>query len=82
MLVDGRNAAVSGYENGNFIAPTIIEDIPLDGELAATEIFGPVLSLVHINTIDEAIRFINAGKYGNMACIFTSSGLNAREVPS
>ena len=78
MLVDGRNAKIDGYENGNFIAPTIIEDIPLDGELAATEIFGPVLSLVHINTIDEAIRFINSGKYGNMACIFTSSGLNAR----
>lgn len=61
LLVDGRNTQVSGYENGNFIAPTIIEDIPLDGELAATEIFGPVLSLVHINTIDEAIRFINSG---------------------
>ncbi len=78
LLVDGRNAKIDGYENGNFIAPTIIEDIPLDGELAATEIFGPVLSLVHINTIDEAIRFINSGRYGNMACIFTSSGLNAR----
>ncbi|ACT96888.1 CoA-acylating methylmalonate-semialdehyde dehydrogenase [Dyadobacter fermentans] len=78
VLVDGRNTKIDGYENGNFIAPTIIEDIPLDGELAATEIFGPVLSLVHINTIEEAIRFINSGKYGNMACIFTSSGLNAR----
>ncbi|CAG4999146.1 Methylmalonate-semialdehyde dehydrogenase [acylating] [Dyadobacter sp. CECT 9275] len=79
LLVDGRDPRIEGYENGNFIQPTIIEDIPLNGELAATEIFGPVLSLVHINTVDEAIRFINGGKYGNMACIFTSSGLNARK---
>lgn len=79
VLVDGRNPKIDGYEQGNFIAPTIIEDIPLDGELAATEIFGPVLSLVHINTIDEAIRFINSGRYGNMACIFTNSGSNARK---
>lgn len=79
VLVDGRNIQVPGFEHGNFIAPTIIEDIPLDGELAGTEIFGPVLSLVHINTIDEAIQFINSGRYGNMACVFTSSGLNARK---
>jgi len=79
VIVDGRNVQVPGFEQGNFIAPTIIEDIPLDGELAATEIFGPVLSLVHIDTIDEAIRFINSGRYGNMACVFTSSGLNARK---
>lgn len=79
VLVDGRNVQVPGFEQGNFIAPTIIEDIPLDGELAGTEIFGPVLSLVHINTIDEAIQFINSGRYGNMACVFTSSGLNARK---
>jgi malonate-semialdehyde dehydrogenase (acetylating)/methylmalonate-semialdehyde dehydrogenase len=79
VIVDGRNVQIPGYEQGNFIAPTIIEDIPLDGELAATEIFGPVLSLVHIDTIDEAIRFINSGRYGNMACVFTSSGLNARK---
>lgn len=79
VIVDGRNPNIPGFENGNFIAPTIIEDIPLDGELAGTEIFGPVLSLVHINTIEEAIRFINSGRYGNMACVFTSSGLNARK---
>ncbi len=78
LLLDGRGANISGYEKGNFIQPTIIEDIPLDGELATTEIFGPVMSLVHIKTIDEAIAFINNNKYGNMACIFTSSGLHAR----
>jgi len=82
LLVDGRNAAVSGYERGNFISPTIIENIPLDGELAATEIFGPVMSLTHINIIEEAIALVNNNKYGNMACIFTSSGLHARKFRS
>ncbi len=48
------------------------------GELARTEIFGPVLSLIHAQTIDEAIDLVNAGSYGNMACLFTSSGQAAR----
>ncbi|HRO44741.1 CoA-acylating methylmalonate-semialdehyde dehydrogenase [Agriterribacter sp.] len=78
LLLDGRNAAIPGYEKGNFIQPTIIEDIPLHGEIAGTEIFGPVMSLVHINSIEEAIAYVNSNKYGNMACIFTSSGLHAR----
>ncbi|MFT3747280.1 MAG: CoA-acylating methylmalonate-semialdehyde dehydrogenase [Agriterribacter sp.] len=79
VLVDGRNAKISGYERGNFIQPTIIEGLPLNGELAGTEIFGPVMSLMHINTIDDAIAYVNANKYGNMACVFTSSGLHARK---
>jgi malonate-semialdehyde dehydrogenase (acetylating)/methylmalonate-semialdehyde dehydrogenase len=79
ILVDGRNAKISGYEQGNFIQPTIIENVPLDGEIAGTEIFGPVMSLAHINTIEDAIAYINGNKYGNMACIFTSSGLHARK---
>lgn len=79
VLVDGRNAKISGYEKGNFIQPTIIEGLPLTGELAGTEIFGPVMSLMHINTIDEAIAYVNSNKYGNMACVFTSSGLHARK---
>ncbi|MFT3701984.1 MAG: CoA-acylating methylmalonate-semialdehyde dehydrogenase [Agriterribacter sp.] len=79
VLVDGRNAKISGYENGNFIQPTIIEGLPLNGELAGTEIFGPVMSLMHIKTIEEAIAYVNSNKYGNMACVFTSSGLHARK---
>ncbi|MBX2925140.1 MAG: CoA-acylating methylmalonate-semialdehyde dehydrogenase [Chitinophagaceae bacterium] len=79
VLVDGRNAKIPGYEKGNFIQPTIIEGLPLNGELARTEIFGPVMSLVHINTIDDAIAYVNGNKYGNMACVFTSSGLHARK---
>lgn len=78
LLLDGRPVNVPGYERGNFIAPTLIEDVPLDGELAETEIFGPVMSLIHLKTIDDAIAFINRNRYGNMACIFTNSGQSAR----
>ena len=79
VLVDGRSASVSGYENGNFVRPTILTDVPPAGELAKTEIFGPVLSLMHVNTIDDAIQLVNSGQYGNMACLFTNSGAAARK---
>ncbi|MCG8308056.1 MAG: CoA-acylating methylmalonate-semialdehyde dehydrogenase [Cytophagales bacterium] len=82
LLLDGRNVKISGFENGNFIRPTIIEDLPLDGELVKTEIFGPVMSLIQLDTIDRALQFVNSGAYGNMACIFTSSGANARKFRS
>ncbi|MGQ8336986.1 CoA-acylating methylmalonate-semialdehyde dehydrogenase [Sunxiuqinia sp. A32] len=78
LLLDGRNAKISGYELGNFVKPTILENVALDGEVVNTEIFGPVMSLLHMQTIDEAIDFVNSNSYGNMACLFTSSGLNAR----
>lgn len=78
LLLDGRNAKISGYENGNFLKPTILENVALDGEVIQTEIFGPVMSLLHMNTLDEAIDFVNRNNYGNMACLFTSHGLNAR----
>jgi len=79
LLLDGRNVKVSGYENGHFIAPTILEDVPLGGKIATTEIFGPVMSLIHLDTIDQAIELVNGGNYGNMACLFTSSGAIARQ---
>ena len=79
VLVDGRGKRVSGYEDGNFVFPTILQDVNPGGEIARTEIFGPVLSLMHVETVDEAIRLINSGRYGNMACLFTSSGAAARQ---
>ena len=82
LLLDGRNQPVSGYEKGNFISPTIMEGLPLDGELIKTEIFGPVMTLVHMNNVDDAIDFINRGTYGNMACLFTTSGNSARKFRS
>ncbi len=82
VLLDGRNPRIEGYEKGNFIQPTILEDLPLDSDLIRTEIFGPVMSLVSMNTVDEAIDFVNRGSYGNMACLFTTSGANARRFRS
>jgi malonate-semialdehyde dehydrogenase (acetylating)/methylmalonate-semialdehyde dehydrogenase len=82
VLLDGRNAKISGYEKGNFIRPTILEGLPLGGEVIRTEIFGPVMSLIELKTVDEALTFINNGQYGNMACLFTSSGANARKFRS
>lgn len=78
-LGNGRNPAISGYENGNFVRPTILQNVHPQGELAKTEIFGPVLSLIHAATIDDAIQIVNQGQYGNMACLFTSSGSAARK---
>jgi malonate-semialdehyde dehydrogenase (acetylating)/methylmalonate-semialdehyde dehydrogenase len=79
VLLDGRNASIRGYEKGNFLTPTILENVALDKELIKTEIFGPVMSLVAMNTIDEALQFVNGGNYGNMACLFTGRGAIARK---
>ena len=78
LLLDGRNTRISGYESGNFIKPTILENVAFDGEVIKTEIFGPVMSLLQLDSIDRAIDFVNSNNFGNMACLFTSSGLNAR----
>lgn len=82
VLLDGRNKPIKGFEGGNFINPTIIDNLSLSGELIKTEIFGPVMSLVHMKTIDDAIAFINQNVYGNMACLFTDSGSSARKFRS
>lgn len=79
ILVDGRNKQVSGYENGYFVYPTILDDVNPAGEIAKTEIFGPVLSLMHASDVDQAIAIVNDRAYGNQASIFTSSGSIARK---
>jgi malonate-semialdehyde dehydrogenase (acetylating)/methylmalonate-semialdehyde dehydrogenase len=78
-LVDGRNARVSGYERGYFVRPTVLDALPRDSRIAQTEIFGPVLGLLHAANVEEAIGMINSATYGNMACLFTSSGAAARK---
>ena len=78
-VVDGRNTKVPGHENGNFVKPTILDGVPGSSSLASTEIFGPVLSLIHANTIDEAIDFIKKSPFGNQASLFTTSGAAARK---
>ncbi len=78
-LVDGRDPKIAGCERGFFVRPTILDDMNPNGDVVRTEIFGPVLGLIHVNTVDDAIAFVNRGAYGNMACIFTASGASARK---
>jgi malonate-semialdehyde dehydrogenase (acetylating)/methylmalonate-semialdehyde dehydrogenase len=82
LLVDGRDPQIKGYENGYFIRPTILDGVQPGSTLATTEIFGPVMTIINLKTVDDAIRLVNEGKYGNMACIFTSSGSAARKFRS
>lgn len=79
FLVDGRHPKGGDFDNGYFIKPTILNNLPPGHKLATTEIFGPVLSLMHVDTVDDAIELVNSGAYGNMACLFTSSGASARK---
>jgi len=78
VLLDGRNSKIPKYESGNFVKPTILDDVPATSELTDTEIFGPVLSLVHADNMDEALGFLERSAYGNQASLFTSSGSAAR----
>ncbi|MNC84577.1 Methylmalonate semialdehyde dehydrogenase [acylating] [compost metagenome] len=78
-VVDGRNARVTGYDKGHFVKPTILDEVDPAGELARTEVFGPVLSVMHAATIEAAIDMVNGAAYGNMACLFTASGAAARQ---
>ncbi len=79
ILVDGRYPSIPGGDNGNFLRPTVLSNLNPQGEIAGTEIFGPVLGLIHVETIDDAIALVNSGRYGNMACLFTGSGASARK---
>jgi malonate-semialdehyde dehydrogenase (acetylating)/methylmalonate-semialdehyde dehydrogenase len=78
VLLDGRNAKIPGYESGSFVNPTILDNLPATSELADTEIFGPVLSLIHAQDMDEAMAFLERSPFGNQASLFTSSGAAAR----
>ncbi|HEY8476992.1 MAG TPA: CoA-acylating methylmalonate-semialdehyde dehydrogenase [Chloroflexota bacterium] len=86
IVLDGRNARVPGYERGNFVKPTVLEGVSPESELARTEVFGPVLSLIPAASLDEAIEILSRSPYGNAASIFTTSGAAARrfryEVPA
>ena len=78
VLLDGRNSKVPKCEAGNFVKPTVLDNLPTTSELTDTEIFGPVLSLVHANDLDDALAFLERSAYGNQASLFTSSGSAAR----
>jgi malonate-semialdehyde dehydrogenase (acetylating) / methylmalonate-semialdehyde dehydrogenase len=78
-LVDGRSARIEGYANGNFVRPTVLANVDPASELARTEVFGPVLSVMRADTVDAAIEMVNRSSFGNMACLFTTSGAAARQ---
>ena len=79
LELDGRNPVVPGYEKGNFIGPTIFSGVTPEMTIYREEIFGPVLSIMHAATMDEAIAMINANPNGNGTAIFTRSGAAARK---
>lgn len=78
-VVDGRRPDIPKYRAGHFVRPTVLEGLPIESDVARTEIFGPVLSVHDVPDIDAAIRLVNSGAYGNQACLFTTSGANARK---
>jgi malonate-semialdehyde dehydrogenase (acetylating)/methylmalonate-semialdehyde dehydrogenase len=78
-LVDGRGARVLGYESGHFLKPTVLADVEPSSDLARTEVFGPVLSVIRAASLEEAIDVVNRSAYGNMSCLFTTSGSAARQ---
>ncbi len=78
-ILDGRKTKIPNHESGNFVAPTVLNGLPSSSSLVNTEIFGPVLSLVHANSIDEAMAFLRRSPYGNQASLFTTSGSAARK---
>jgi malonate-semialdehyde dehydrogenase (acetylating) / methylmalonate-semialdehyde dehydrogenase len=79
LELDGRDVRVAQYENGNFIGPTIFSDVRPDMEIYTTEIFGPVLLVMTVNTLDEAIALANRNPFGNGVGLFTQSGAAARK---
>jgi malonate-semialdehyde dehydrogenase (acetylating)/methylmalonate-semialdehyde dehydrogenase len=79
LLVDGRKCEVEGYPDGNFVGPSIFTDVTPEMDIYTQEIFGPVLLVMEVDSLDEAIELINANPNGNGTAIFTSSGWSARK---
>ena len=80
ILVDGRNCIVEGKENGTYVGPTVIDYVTPEMSVAKEEIFGPVISIMRTNTVDEALAIENANPYGNAASVFTQNGGMARYI--
>lgn len=80
VLVDGRNAVVAGKEEGMYVGPTVIDHVRPEMAIAQEEVFGPVISIMRTNTVDEALEIENASPYGNAASVFTQNGGMARYI--
>lgn len=79
LLLDGRQVKVKGYEDGNFVGPTILSNVKPDMTCYTEEIFGPVLVVLEADTLDEAVSIVNKNPYGNGTAIFTTNGATARK---
>jgi malonate-semialdehyde dehydrogenase (acetylating)/methylmalonate-semialdehyde dehydrogenase len=79
LLLDGRDVAVDAYPNGHWIGPTVFDKVGPEMSVGCEEIFGPVISLAHAESLQAAIDLTHKNNYGNMASIFTTSGKVARE---
>ena len=79
LELDGRGVKVPGYEQGNFVGPTIFSGVTPKMKIYATEIFGPVMCIVGVDTLDQAIELVNNNPFGNGTGIFTQSGAAARK---
>ena len=82
LALDGRGIRVPGYENGNFVGPTIFTGVTTEMTIYRTEIFGPVLVVLEAATLDEAIALVNRNPFGNGVGLFTQSGAAARKFQS
>jgi malonate-semialdehyde dehydrogenase (acetylating)/methylmalonate-semialdehyde dehydrogenase len=80
VLVDGRGYTVPGKEAGTYVGPTVIDHVRPGMAIATEEVFGPVISILRVDTLDEAIAIENASPYGNAASVFTQNGAFARYV--
>jgi len=79
LLLDGRGITVEGFEKGNFVGPTIFDNVTADMQIYKEEIFGPVLCIMRAADLDEAIELLNANPHGNGTAIFTQSGAAAHK---
>jgi malonate-semialdehyde dehydrogenase (acetylating) / methylmalonate-semialdehyde dehydrogenase len=80
ILLDGRGAEVVGKEGGTYVGPTVIDYVKPGMSVATEELFGPVISIMRTNTVDEALAIENANIYGNAASVFTQNGGMARYI--
>jgi malonate-semialdehyde dehydrogenase (acetylating)/methylmalonate-semialdehyde dehydrogenase len=80
VLVDGRNCKVDGHENGYYVGPTVIDFVKPEMRIAKEEVFGPVLAIIRVDNIEQAVKIENSSPYGNAASVFTQSGGAAKYV--
>ncbi|MCP4687318.1 MAG: CoA-acylating methylmalonate-semialdehyde dehydrogenase [Desulfobacterales bacterium] len=79
LVLDGRGCSVEGYPDGFFVGPTIFDNVTPEMTIASHEIFGPVVSIIRVDDMDDVVDLVNTRNYANASCIYTNSGAAARE---